>query len=273
MEFLFDTGTSADILNLQTSQRLGLKPESVRKERDLGLGSDKVAVAAAKNVDVKIGNVQAAHILAIVDLHGLEVVMGHKIDGILGYPLLRHFIVEVDFQNQMLTLHPIKKYKYRGRGEILYLRQNKYYATVPVVLGTSPYSLHDATLEIDTGSGATLLLYSHLVRQAHIVVNDQQPDNLKCYGIGGYFHVQLGTLHTMSMGHTQVAALTVYLMDGTPALTAKMKFGGVVGTAILEQYKRIIFDIPGHRMIFERYATADTSENRPVLNVPSPFLR
>ncbi len=273
MEFLFDTGTSADILNLKTSQRLGLKPESIRKEKDLGLGDDKVAVAAAKNVDVKMGSVQAAHVLAIVDLHGLELVMGHRIDGILGYPVLRHFIVELDFKNQMLRLLPIKGYKYHGRGDILFLRQNKYYATVPVILGTSPYSLHDATLEIDTGSGATLLIYSNLVRQAHLVINDRQPENLKAYGVGGYFHVQLGTLESMSLGRMRVASLPVFLMDTTPNLTAKMKFGGVVGTAILEKYQKIIFDVPGNRIIFERDPTISTSENQPMMQALTPLLK
>lgn len=273
MQFLFDTGTSADILNLSTSKRLGLKPESIRKERDLGLGNDKVAVAAAKNVDVKMGTAHAAHILALVDLHGLELVMGHRIDGILGFPVLRDFIVELDFKNQTLTLLPIKGYKYHGRGETMFLRQDKYYATIPVTLESKHNFQHDATLEIDTGSGATMLLYPALINQAHVVVNVKQPANLKAYGVGGYFHVQLGTLRTASMGNTHVVSLPVYMMDTTPNIGAKLKFGGVVGTAILEKYQKIIFNIPAHRVVFERDDTMDLSKNQSMPPTLTPLLR
>ncbi len=91
MPFLFDTGTSADILDLQTSQRLGLKPEKVTRQKNLGLGSDKVAMAAAKDVDVTMGGLYVANTLALLDLSGMQQVNGHRIDGILGYPLLERF--------------------------------------------------------------------------------------------------------------------------------------------------------------------------------------
>lgn len=84
MSFLLDTGSSANILNLRTSRALGLKPESVKRQKDLGLGDGKVSVAAAKNVDLEMGSVQIANILALVDLTGLERFNGHRADGILG---------------------------------------------------------------------------------------------------------------------------------------------------------------------------------------------
>ncbi len=273
MQFLFDTGTSADILNLATSKRLGLKPESIKKERDLGLGNDKVAVAAARNVDVKMGTAHAAHVLAIVDLHGLALVMGHRIDGILGFPVLHDFIVELDFKNQTLTLLPIRGYKYHGSGETLYLRQSKYYATIPVMLENGHRTQHDATLEIDTGSGATLLLYPTLVHKAHVEVNTIQPASLKAYGVGGYFHVHLGTVRTVSMGNTHVASLPVYMMDTTPNISAKLKFGGVVGTAVLEKYQRIVFDVPAHRVMLERDETMNLSKYQPMPPVLTPLLK
>jgi len=264
--FLFDTGTSTNILNLQTSQRLGLNPESIRKEKDLGLGDGKVATAAAKNVDVEMGNVRVANALDVVDLHGLEQVNGHRMDGILGFPLLEHFVVELDFQNQILTLQPVKHYKYHGRGEILILSHKAYPAAVPVVLGTFSDSQHNASVEIDTGSDATLLLYSKFAQQAHLVEDPRQLHNQEIYGIGGAFPVQFATLRYMALGSTAVSPLTVLFMKTTPHVTCKRNLGGIVGTAVLAKYQRVIFDIPGNRFILE-HAPLATSQ----ITVPRPL--
>ncbi len=270
--FMFDTGTSANILNLRTSQRLGLKPDSVKKEKDLGLGQGKVSVAAAKDVDVKMGDVRIANVLAIVDLHGLEQVNGHPIDGILGFPLLRHYVVDLDFQNRMLTLHPVKGYQYQGSGDILFLRHKKYSAAVPVVLGTDKKTQHTATLEIDTGSDATVLLYSKFVEQSHMMRNVQQPYNAKVYGLGGYFPVELASLRFLHMGHSEVTPLTVFFMQTTPMLSSMRKIGGVVGTSVLDKYQKIIFDVPSGRIILEHELTNKELEENAKKSLISPLL-
>ncbi len=250
-KFLFDTGTSANILNLRTSQDLRLKPESIKKEKDLGLGRGRVSVAAAKNVDVKMGDVRIANVLAIVDLRGLEQINGHTMDGILGFPLLRHYVVELDFQKRTLTLHPFRGYQYQGDGDILFLRQKKYSAAVSAVLGTGSHTQHDATLEIDTGSDATVLLYSKFVRDAHLIRNIQQPHDAQAYGLGGFFPIQFASLRFMSMGNTEVTPLTVFFMQTTPKISGMRKIGGIVGTSVLDKYQKIIFDVPRGRVILE----------------------
>jgi Aspartyl protease len=260
MSFLFDTGTSANILNITTSQRLGLKPESIRKEKDLGLGDGKVAMAAAKNVDVKMGSATVANVLALVDLRGLEQVNGHRIDGILGFPVLEHFIVELNFENQMLTLWPSRRYRYHGDGEVLTLDKKKYPATIPVILGTLNNSRHDAMVEVDTGNDTTLLLYSRFARQAHLLQDTSKPQDEQVYGIGGYVPIQIATLRFMALGHTAVSPLTVMFMQTSPALAAKHNLGGAVGMGVLAKYRRVIFDIPQRRIILEHFPLPSNSE-------------
>jgi len=251
MSFLFDTGTSASILNITTSQRLGLKPESIRKEKDLGLGGGKVATAAAKDVDVKLGNITVANTLALVDLRGLEQVNGHRMDGILGFPVLEHFIAELDFENQTLTLRPAKGYKYHGNGEVLTLSRKKYPAAIPVILGTLNHGRHDAMVEVDTGNDATLLLYSRFAQRAHLLKDTRKPQNELVYGIGGFVPIQVATLNYMTLGDTAVSPLTVFFMQSSPRASEKRDLSGAVGMAILAKYRRIIFDVPKRRIILE----------------------
>jgi hypothetical protein len=257
--FLFDTGTSTNILDLEASQRLGLKLESMRKEKDLGMGNGKVSMAAATDVDARLGDVRVANKLAIVDLHGLQQVNGHKMDGILGFPLLERFVVELDFQSQMLTLYPARSYKYKGSGDVLILSQKKYPATVPVVLGTDNLRQQDTTLEVDTGSDATVILYSRL----HLVQDTQQPKDQLAYGIGGSFPVQLTRLRFIEMGNSKISPLTAIFMETTPSDPYRRKMGGAMGTAILAKYQRLIFDVPHKRIILESPMQATALKNAP----------
>lgn len=270
MVFLLDTGTSANILNLRTSQALGLKPESVKRQKDMGLGEGKVAVAAAKNVDLALGPVQIANILAVVDLTGLERFNGHRTDGILGYPLLKRFVVEFDFQRQILTLYPIKHYRYRGPGDIQYLTGKDRFAAIPVTLCTADNRHHDAIVEIDTGSDATLLLYPEFARGARMEQTFwKRPDpllqHLQGYGIGGFFPLEYGELTFMSMRNTEVTPLPVFLMQTSSQLPARRKVGGIVGTAVLSKYQKVIFDVPRGRIILERRVPAETLLVKPTI--------
>lgn len=268
MSFLLDTGTSTNVLNLRTSQALGLKPESVKREKDLGLGDGKVSVAAAKNVDLEMGSVQLANILALVDLTGLERFNGHRTDGILGFPLLRRFVVEFDFENHVLTLFPIKHYKYRGAGDIQYVSRKDKFAAIPVTLCTDDKKHHDTVVELDTGSDSTLLLYPEYARDAHLERTfRKRPDpmlqNLQGYGIGGFFPLQYGELTFMAMRHTEVTPMPVFLMETSSMVARNKKIGGIVGTAVLSKYHKVIFDLPHGRIILERRLPTETSSLKP----------
>ena len=51
---------------------MGLQPVSIQQQKGLGLGSGKVYVAAAKDIDARIGDIQIANLMAVIDLKDLE---------------------------------------------------------------------------------------------------------------------------------------------------------------------------------------------------------
>jgi len=182
-------------------------------------------------------------------------------DGILGFPILEHFVVDLDFQKRVLTLQPAKGYKYRGNGDVLLLSQKKYPAAIPVVLGTYSDTQHDVIVEVDTGSDATLLLYSRFARKAGLFQDMRKPQDRQVYGIGGFFPIQIATLRFMALGSTAVSPLSVLFMQTTPTASSKKKIGGVIGTAVLAMYERVIFDIPRKRIILEHLPLPTTQSS------------
>lgn len=258
--FLLDSGTSIDILDLTASRNLGIPLEKIRRAKDLGLGGGKVEIAGARHLALRIQDARAQSELigdsvAIVDLHGLAAVMDHRIDGILGYPLLRRFVVGINFESDELTLWPEHAFHYQGHGDVMQLaEQRDNVPAIPITVNTQNSKTRQAMVEIDTGSDATLLLYPKYAK--HVRIDDaffSTKTKLKPgegYGLGGLFPVLPAIFNSMTMGNMQVIHFMAFMMQTSPAVTRR-KIAGVIGTTVLGSYKRVIFDVPENKVIFE----------------------
>jgi gag-polyprotein putative aspartyl protease len=262
MVFLLDSGTNSNILSMNTATAMGLQLVSIQQEKGLGLGSGKVHVAAAKDIDARIGEVQIANLMAVVDLADLENRFGHRIDGILGFPFLQNFVVELDFNQHLLTLMPSKKYSYRGPGDMLYLTSRSTATSIPVMVSTVDHMERQIQVEVDTGSDVTLLLYPQFVHGAHLEGIFPSKAEQQAYGLGGYFAMQYGVLNSLLMGRTEASHLTVFKLLSDP-VAARTGFAGVIGTSLLDQFKKVVFDVPRGHIIFELNSASQVSANRP----------
>ena len=250
MVFLLDSGTSSNVLNLRTSKALGLRPVSIEQQKGLGLGSGNVHVAAAKDIDARIGGIQVANLMAIIDLQGLEEHFRHREDGILGFPFLQHFVVVLDFDNHVLTLLPSKRYSYRGTGDWLRLLNKSDSTSIPVVLGTEDHRQRRVKVRIDTGSDVTLLLSSHYVDGAHLTGIFLTKPPQQAYGLGWYFPMQFGVLNSLLMGRTEASHLTIFKLQNDSPSNGK-DFVGMIGNSLLDQFQKVVFDVPRGHVIFE----------------------
>ena len=264
MVFLLDSGTNCNIVSMNTAAEMGLKPVSIQQQKGLGLGSGKVYVAAAKDIDARIGDIEVANVMAVIDLQDLEHRFGHRIDGILGFPFLQHFVVQLDFSKHLLTLMPSKKYSYRGSGDMLYLTSRSTATSIPVMVSTMDHMERQIKVEVDTGSDVTLLLYPQFVHGAHWDGIFPAKSLLRAYGLGGYFAMQYGVLNSLLMGRTEASHLTIFKMVSDPTAT-RTGFAGVIGTSLLDQFNKVVFDVPRGHIIFELNPTSQVSTNRPLV--------
>ena len=269
MVFLFDTGSNVNILDLSTSQQLGLHPDFLVKERGVGYGTGKVRIAAATNLDARLGSIHIATAMTLVDLHNLELLNVHHLDGILGLPVLRQFIVEIDFADRLITFYPRRGFLYAGNGEVLNMVSPADSVAIPVELATGTRRQHDALLDLDTGSDATVMLYSSFIERSHIAESGRKGSlelvSAAAYGIGGMFDLQSVIVPFCLIGHTEMHAMPVFLMHTTPEFSGRRRTDGVVGTNILSLFRRVVFDEPHGRVILERRSdmnlTLDNSED------------
>lgn len=259
-EFLLDTGTSINVLDMKASRELGIPIEKIKRSKDLGLGGGKVKVAGARHLKLGMADGHGHHVrigtaVAIVDLHGLSAAMGRPIDGILGYPLLEKYVLSVNFESDELTFWPEVDYSYRGHGNVMRLvEQGDHVPAIPVTVNTMKSERRQAVVELDTGSDASLLLYPQYAKRTHLdeafYTSNTKLKPGEGYGLGGCFPVLPAMFSSMRMGNVRVGQFLAFMMRSSPAVTRR-KISGVIGTSLLVGYKRVIFDVPHEQVIFE----------------------
>lgn len=76
--------------------------------------------------------------------------------------------------------------------------------------------------------------------------------------------MQYGVLNSLLMGRTEASNLTVFKLLSEPMAT-RTGFAGVIGTSLLEQFSKVVFDVPRGHIILEMNPVDQVSANRPVI--------
>lgn len=161
LRFVLDTGVRTSILTDRTFSDI-LNISYARKIPLVGADGDREIVAyVANGISLKlpgvVGQGQALLVLE-EDYLQLKSYLGTEVHGILGYELFNRFIVEIDYESSILTLHEPYSYKPKRKRNVIHLE----------VQDTKPYihtnfQLQDGTtinvkLMLDTGASHSLLL-------------------------------------------------------------------------------------------------------------------
>ena len=122
--------------------------------------SQEVSTIPAMIRDLRLGSVRVEnHPVLVVDADALTFPMGNdtmKVDGILGWPLLRQLHLELDYAQSTLTVLPQTTHHTEVR--------NLFWLETPLVSGTSQGGM-DLIFLLDTGAHQTVLFEEYLQRE------------------------------------------------------------------------------------------------------------
>jgi hypothetical protein len=195
LKFILDTGVKTSILTEKGFTDL-MNVEYSRKISLAGVNITKVVEAyVASNIKFSFPGASAKNQLLLVleeDYLRLRNTLGAEVHGLMGHDMFSRFVVEIDYVNQMITLHEPKSFKAPKRGysridlEIIdskpyiytYVRQNNSQkiqakllvdtgASLSVMLerNTNPeFMIPEKSLVSNLGRGLTGDLYGHIGR-------------------------------------------------------------------------------------------------------------
>jgi hypothetical protein len=230
--FILDTGASGCIVDTATARRLGIRTEG--QAQGTGAGQGTVAITFANGITYRL---QGASLTVprsyVIDFSGQPALLGRVIAGVLGYEFFMAYVVELDFERRVMTLHDPATYT-PPAGMIAVpfaiTRKTPYITVRTKVSGLEPV---DTLVQIDSGSGDAV----------DVNVLAQSPQRLEA--IGG---VGLGQEFRMVMGRGEWAEIGPFRLAAPTGAT-----GGVqlIGSEVLRRF-HVVFDYARTRMLLRR---------------------
>lgn len=258
-DFILDTGCTTTALDRAWTRQAGLDTQGQLVAQGVG-GTDTGAWATVRTLRIAGPDgdgVQVADLkAAVLELNDdLETYDWSKAAGLIGYDVLGRFVVELDFDRQLLVLHDPAAWRHEGPGEALPMTLHAGIPTVPVTLNgtcTGQYL-------VDVGNATVLSVHSDQVDRCRLFGLARKDVQHWVGGIGGVFTESVCRLDSVRIGpfswKEPIAGLTLHRYGGA----GSKEIQGNVGTSVLERFK-CTFDYARGQLWLEpgaRYAQRD----------------
>ena len=253
LTMIFDTGASQSGIDEHFVKELGLKTTSEKlKGRGTG-GSFTGTYIKSSNLSVNGVEVTNQPLAAFK----INAPPGFEFDGIIGYDFIAPFVVEIDYQNKMMTLTESLSYVYRGRGEIIKLKLGgRKTPLIRTVFSVNKRLAFAANLELDTGADNAFLLNSPVVRKHRLLGIFKNAIKSEANGAGGVQSRVIARVGSAKFGSITINNPPVALSLDKAGSGAATDNDGVIGGEVLRRFK-VIIDYSRRRMILEKNSDFD----------------
>jgi len=236
LNFILDTGSGGISLDSITAAELGVQiTPSDRTIRGIA-GIRQVFYALHHTLNLPGIKVDSLD-FHINDYNLLTAVYGIRIDGIIGFSLLRRYIVHVDFNLTQLSFYSPGTFKYSRGGTLLRPAFNN----LPIQSAT----VKDNTevrhrFYIDTGGGLCLLLSQDFVDDSSVFAKTKKMVATMAEGLGGKKPMMITTTKELKLGPYKFKKVPTYVFSDEFNVTNYPNLGGLLGADLLRRFNLTI---------------------------------
>lgn len=253
LTFVLDTGDQVAIVDLDLARQMNLALSGEVRVGGAGaaISTGSMVQGASFTIDGLEGFSQPVR-MALPLGKVLSPRAGRAFEGIIGQEFIQQFVVEIDYQSQLLTLHDKEKFVYNGSGESVPIKFMHGHpileAEVTPVGATAPLK---GKFVLDTGAGLALALYSPFVSENRLLGPDAKTiRSLGGAGAGGETTGQIGRVTELKIGNYTIKnPITMFSEDKAGAF-ASDQLAGNIGGRIANKF-RLFLDYDRKRIIFE----------------------
>ena len=258
MFFILDTGVNKTILfNLTKNDSLGLLNTKRVALQGLGKGTAVPAILSKKNT-FRINNIvsENQNIYVILDdFFSLSSKMGITIHGIIGYNLIKDFILKINYKTKKIDFYNPNTFTYpkcRKCQEMpLEFYRNKPFINAEVQLDTIGNRTTKVKMLIDTGGSDALWLFEN--SKEDIKTPKRFFNDILGEGLSGTIYGNKSRVPKFYLGKFAIESPTVSFLDSASTHTAR-KFkerNGSVGGAVLKRFK-VWIDYSNKKITFQK---------------------
>jgi hypothetical protein len=249
---ILDTGSSVTVFDESVSKTLGLRFNGEGNVYGPGQGSaQKLAFAshaALRFADAELDD----QTVATMPLDWFSRELGRTTDGFLGSNIIRNYVVEIDYANQVLRLLDPATYSYSGPGQrlpIQFIWDNIPSVRAEVVAqdGTAVTGI----FLIDSGA-TTAIWLTKAFSEAHpeVLSIPETIEVRNVVAVGGELNTRLGRVPAVRLGGFVVANPSAQFSQNSSGIFATPGLAGTIGAQILRRFK-VVLDYAHMEMILE----------------------
>jgi hypothetical protein len=248
LEFIFDTGAGATVINSSVVEELRFKSEEIIENTG---ASGKVNVEIFQDKNIRLNSLE----LSKIDLQGaslshLEQSIGRDIDGIIGYDLLKKYVTEINYDSSELIIFKSKRYKYRGNGKMIKIDLGKIpTAFFEISLNDSTY--HKEEFILDNGAGLAMAFTTPFSKRNNLkkVMGKTYPNNTRGFS-DNIAEVDIGRVKGLKILDNEYKNIPANIYNTKVGIFALEGIAGILGNEILKRYN-ITFDYKRKRSYWE----------------------
>jgi hypothetical protein len=254
LSFILDSGVSKTILfNITKRDSLCLNDVQKVLLQGLGKGEAVEALISYKNkVSIKslVSTNETIYVI-LDDYFDLSSKMGETIHGIIGYDLLKNFIVKINYQSKKIDFYKPENYRYKKCRKCetfpIELYRNKPYINLNVQIDTVGKKLTNVKLLIDSGGSDAIWLFEDSkedVKTPQLFFNDILGE-----GLSGTIYGNRSRIPKIKLGSFEIENPTVSFLDSISSKNARnfKARNGSLGGGILKRFT-IWLDYPNKQI-------------------------
>ena len=235
LDFIFDTGSGFTVIDKDIANELNLEGKEIAMNQ-----------TAAPWHLIKHNTIAINHFLMekntkvySTDLDHLEISLGMDLDGIIGYDLLRHHSIYINFDTKTMNIYDHSNSPKRGDAIPFTLS-----TSIPVIEGSVVLNngeAHPGTFFVMTGAGTTLDFNSPYAEQWDVVHKTGKHYSYLVKGLSDEEtpHYE-GHVQSFTFGNQKIEDLPIGISTATTGIQADKKVSGIIGSQILRMYNMTI---------------------------------
>ncbi len=239
LNFIFDTGVTKTIMSKRTAELLDLP---IHRQTKTGGLNGKFKAGISKGNSLNIGEIKLNNlIIEIAPLQHFEKKIGTRVDGFIGYSLLKEYVVKIDNEKSLISIYNFKDYIPSISDLTIDMQKGKLcFVEAQVALNESKEI--SGQFLIDTGSGIPLILSSSFISENSIKSNIGSAFSKKITGYAkGDLNVQMGKIVYLRIKKFKVNHVKTALLENSTGILVTDLVAGIIGNPIMRKFN-VTFD-------------------------------
>ena len=245
-QFLLDTGGAGSHLDREVASKMGLEMESGVASVS---GAANLEVGVIPDAQLSVGAASMRGHLIASPIAPLEPILGRPFEGVVGGDFLQRYVLELNFEKEVMRLYEPKAFQYTGRGQSLSISFAQEIPFVKLEISLPNGKSAQGDFLIDTGGNMSVHLHRQVADREGLLegLPSLQEEG---HGMGGVTNRKVVRGAMLSLGSYRLPRPIVAVTEDTAGLRTNPNSLGLIGMEALWRFN-LTFDYSRHRLHLE----------------------